>query len=181
MFIDIIFLLLMLLACIKGVSKGFIVALFSVAAFVVGIAAALKLSAVVATRLEGTFNSSGKWLPVLSFLLVFLAVVVLVKLGAKLVQKSVEFIMLGWLNRLAGVLLYALLYSMLFSVFLFYLIQLHLISTEAVAASKSYPFLQPLGPKLINVMGGILPWFKDVFGQLQHFFEQLPGASNTAT
>lgn len=181
MFIDVIFLLLMLLACIKGVSKGFIVALFSVAGFIIGIAAALKLSAVVATKLGGTFNSTGKWLPVLSFLLVFIAVVILVKLGASLVQKSVELIMLGWLNRLAGVLLYALLYSMLFSVFLFYVIQLHLISNEAVAASKTYTFIQPLAPKLINAMGSILPWFKDVFGQLQHFFEQLPGTTDTAT
>jgi membrane protein required for colicin V production len=109
MFIDIVFLLLMLLACVKGYSKGLIVALFSVVGFIAGLAAALKLSAYAAEKLSGTFNTSGKWLPVISFALVFLVVVVLVHLGAKLLQKSVEMVMLGWLNRIAGILLYALL------------------------------------------------------------------------
>ena len=181
MLIDIIFLLLMLLAVFKGYSKGFIVALFSVAGFIIGLAAALKLSAFAAEKLSGTFNASGKWLPVISFLLVFIAVMLLVRLGARLLQGSIEMVMLGWVNRIAGILLFAILYSILFSVFLFYAVQLKFLSTEAIAASNVYPYLQPLGPKVINSLGTVVPWFKDMFTQLQDFFEKVPGKTTPTT
>jgi membrane protein required for colicin V production len=178
MIIDIIFLLLMLMACIKGYSKGLIVALFSIIGFIVGLAAALKLSAYAAEKLSSTFNTTGKWLPFISFLIVFLAVVILVNLGGKLVQKSVEMILLGWVNRIGGILLYAFLYSVLLSVFLFYAVQLHFLSAETITDSQVYGYLQPLGPKVINSLGNIVPIFKDMFGQLEEFFGKLPENTN---
>jgi membrane protein required for colicin V production len=178
MFIDIVFLFLILIACVKGYSKGFIIALFSIVGFIAGLAAALKLSAYAAEKLSGTFNASGKWLPFISFLLVFIVVVVLVNLGAKLIQKSVELVMLGWLNRLGGVLLFALLYSIFFSIFLFYAVQLKILSPQTVQASQVYPVLQPLGPFVINALGSIIPIFKDLFGQLQEFFGKLPASGS---
>ena len=180
MAIDIIFLLLMLVAVFKGYSKGFIVALFSVAGFIVGLAAALKLSAFVAEKLSGTLNSSGKWLPVLSFLLVFIAVVLLVRLGAKVIQSGIELAMLGWVNRIAGILLFVLLYSILFSIFLFYTVQLHIFSDASIQASAVYPYLQPLGPAVINALGSIIPWFRGMFDQLAQFFEKMAADNNTS-
>ena len=182
MFIDLVFLFLMLLACVKGYSRGLIVALFSIFGFIAGLAAALKLSAYAAEKLSTTFTGLGKWLPVVSFLLVFFVVVLLVNLGAKLVQKSVEMVLLGWLNRLGGILLYALLYSILFSIFLFYAAQLKFVSAETISVSKAYPYLQPLGPWLMNSLGKLIPMFKDVFTQLEAFFEKVPAAipANTA-
>ena len=171
----------MVLAVFKGYSKGFIVALFSVVGFIVGLAAALKLSAFVADKLSGTFNASGKWLPVLSFILIFIVVVLLVGLGAKLLQSSMELALIGWVNRIAGILLFALLYAILFSVFLFYAVQLNIFSAESIAASNCYPYLQPLGPKVINSLGTIIPWFKNMFAQLEQFFESIPAKSTTPT
>ena len=175
MFIDIVFLLLMLLACVKGYSKGMIVALFSVIGFIAGLAAAVKLSVYATQKLSGTFNTAGKWLPFISFLLVFLIVVMLVHLGGRLLQKSVEMLMLGWLNRIGGIVLYALLYSILLSILLFYAVQLKIISAETVVASRAYLYIQPLGPKVMDSLGSIIPVFKDMFTQLEVFFEKVPG------
>jgi membrane protein required for colicin V production len=174
MFIDIVFLLLMLMACVKGYSKGFVVALFSILGFIAGLAAALKLSAYVAERLSGTFNASGKWLPFLSFILVFVVVVLLVSLGAKLIQKSLEMVLLGWVNRLAGIVLYALLYSIFFSVFLFYAEQLHILSAQGLAASTVAPYLKPFAPAILEALGSVIPIFKGLFNQLQDFFGKVP-------
>ena len=164
----------MLLACIKGLRKGFIIALFSIIGFIVGLAAAIKLSAFVATRLSTSINVSGKWLPALSFLLVFIVVVILINLGARLIQKTFEMALLGWVNRIAGLVLYVLLYSILLSIFLFYAVQLHVIKPETIATSQVYPYLQPLGPKVIDAFGSIVPLFKDMFSSLESFFEKLP-------
>ncbi len=173
MIIDILFLLCILLAIVKGYSKGFIVALFSVAGFIAGLAAAIKLSAYVAGYLSEHLPNVGKWLPAVSFLLVFIGVVILVNVGAKLIQKSIELVMLGWVNRIAGILLYALLYSIFISVFLFYAVQLHILSSDTVKASFAYPYIQPLAPAVINNIGKVIPLFKDAFGQLEQFFGTL--------
>lgn len=171
MLIDIIFFILLILAVFKGYSKGFIVALFSVVGLIVGLAAALKFSTYVAEQLSGSLNLSSRWLPVLSFLLVFIGVMLLVRLGARMIQGGVELAMLGWVNRIAGILLYLLLYSILYSVFLFYATQLKLFSQETINNSNVYEYIQPLGPKVIDSLGTIIPWFKNMFAELQQFFE----------
>lgn len=171
MVIDIIFLFLMVFAIFKGFSQGLIVAVFSFMAFLIGIAAALKLSAIVANSLQESAGITGRWLPVLSFLLVFIAVVMAVRLGARLVKKAVSLVLLGWADTLGGILLYALLYVFLYSVVLFYASNIGLISAENQEASATYEYIQPLGPKVINGFGKVLPFFSDLFAQLSGFFE----------
>lgn len=173
--IDIIYAILILLAIIKGYQKGLVIALFSIIAFIVGLAAALKLSAAVAVYLQNTTTVSAKWLPVISFMLVFLVVVFLVHLGGKLIEKSFEMVLLGWVNRMGGILLYMVLYTLIFSVFLFYAGEMQLFEKTTIAASQAYPYVQPLGPKVINGLGKLIPVFKDTFAQLEIFFE---GVSN---
>ncbi len=169
MFIDVAYFILIAIACYKGLRKSFIIAVFSVLGFIVGIAAALKLSAIVAVKLAA-HTGAAKWLPAVSFLLVFLGVAFLISVIAKIIQKTFETVMLGWLNRLAGVVLYILLYSIIYSVFLFYAVQLHFINASTAANSFVYPYLQPLAPKIINSISSIIPLFKNMFTQLEQFF-----------
>lgn len=172
MLIDAVYMILLALALFKGLQKGFIIAVFSIIGFIVGIAAALKLSAVVALKLS-EHTGADKWLPALSFLLVFIATAFLINLAGKLIQKTFETIMLGWINRLAGVALYILLYSIIYSVFLFYAVQLHFIKKDTTSASVVYPYLQPLASKIIDGIGTFIPWFKDMFLQLENFFSDI--------
>ena len=62
MIIDIIVAVILILAIIKGYRQGLIVAFFSLIAFIVGLAAALKLSVVVAGYIGKAVNVSDKWL-----------------------------------------------------------------------------------------------------------------------
>ena len=98
--IDIVFAVLIVIAIVKGYQKGLIIALFSIIAFIVGIAAAVKLSAAVAVYLQDNLSVSAKWLPIISFAVVFLAVVILVRLVEKLFEKTFQMVMLGWINRI---------------------------------------------------------------------------------
>ncbi len=170
MMIDILVAIALVVAVVKGFQKGFIIAVFSVFAFVAGIAAALKLSASVASWLGTTTNIGAKWLPFLSFVLVFIAVILVVRLGAKFIEGAVTFALLGWLNKLLGVLLYAVLYIIILSVFLFYTQQLNLFTAETIQESITYPYIIPWAPKVIDTIGSILPWFKDLFQELGTFF-----------
>ena len=170
MLIDFIFAVCMVIACIKGYQKGLILAVFSIIAFVIGLAAALKLSAIVALYLKNSISVSAKWLPFISFVLVFFVVVLLVRWGGKLIEKSFQVVLLGWLNRVGGIIFYAALYVIILSFFLFYAERLHLVQSAAMQSSKTYPFIQPWGPKLIDGLGKIIPVFKDLFSELESFF-----------
>ncbi len=173
MVIDVAFLLTMLIAIFKGVRKGFIVGVFSLLAFIIGLAAALKLSAIVAKYLEQNVMTATKWLPVLSFFLVFIVVVLLVGLGAKLIKKTFALAMLGWLDRLLGIILYVILYTIIFSIILFFAEKMLLLKPQVISDSNTYNYIAPWGSKVIDNLGNIIPIFKDMFTQLQSFFENL--------
>ena len=173
MIIDIAFILIMIIAIFKGLSKGFIIGIFSLLAFIIGLAAAVKLSAVVAAYLGKNVVSATKWLPVISFLLVFIVVILLVGFGARLIKKTIDFAMLGWLDRLGGMVLYIIIYTIIFSIILFFAEKILVLKPDVIDKSIVYKYVSPWGPRVIDNFGKIIPFFKDMFLQLESFFESV--------
>lgn len=173
MIIDIIFLVVIVAAIIKGFRKGLVVAVFSLLAFVIGLAAALKLSAVVAGMLDEKTDISSKWLPVLSFAIVFIAVVISVNLLGKLIEKSLELAFMGWMNHVGGMVFYVLIYTFIFSIALFYADQLHFIGEGTRKSSMAYSYIEPMAPVILDWLSYIFPFLKNVFHDLEQFFGRL--------
>jgi membrane protein required for colicin V production len=173
MIIDILFGIVLALALLKGYKEGLIVGIFSLLAIIIGLAAALKLSAVVAARIGNSVKVSAEWLPFISFIIVFVVVVLLVRLGAKAIEKAVQMVLLGWVNRLGGMIFYIAIYTIVFSVVLFFAEHMMLVKPATIQSSVTYPFVQPWGPKVINGLGSIIPFFKDLFKELEEFFGRL--------
>ncbi len=174
MAVDLVFLLLMIFAAIRGFSRGLIMAVFSFIAFFVGLAAALKLSATVANSLrERTDNVPSQWWPVIAFVAVFIVVALIVKMAGTVVEKTLELATLGWINRIGGFLIYAVLYILIYSVLLFFLREMKWLSIETLNKSVMYPYIEPWGPWVIAAIGSLIPAFKDVFSDLQDFFGEV--------
>ena len=173
MVIDFLFIVLLIMAAFKGFTKGLVVAVFSFFAVIIGLAAAMKLSAVVAGWLHNATSIGVRWLPLLSFALVMFGVVLLVRWGAVLVEKSFSIALMGWLNKLGGFILYAALYTTILSVVLFFADKVGIIKPQTFADAEFYGFIQPWGPAAINGFGKVIPIFKDLFTQLEGFFEGL--------
>ncbi|MGJ7030747.1 CvpA family protein [Niabella hirudinis] len=170
MIIDIVFAVLLCAAVFKGYRKGLIVGLFSYLALVIGLAAAMKLSAVVAGKMGTIVKLSDKWLPVVAFAVVLLGVVLLVNWVARLLQFSVEKMMLGWVNRFGGIFLFAMLYIAVYAVLLFYLNQLRLLPESTVTGSATFGFIEQFGKRVIQATGFLIPGFRNLFEQLEQFF-----------
>jgi membrane protein required for colicin V production len=170
MLLDIIFLGLMVSAAIKGFRHGLVMASFSLLAFVIGLAAALKLSATVASMLQDSTGAASRWWPFVAFLVVMMIVGALVRLAGKLLEKSLEFAMLGWANSVGGFLAYAILDTLLFSIVLFFLDRLHLLPAGVKTASVVLPWIEPWGEWTIDLIGRLLPSMRHVFEDLQGFF-----------
>ncbi len=170
MIIDILFLLLLIMSVLRGYKRGFVVAIFSFLAVIIGLAAAMKLSVAVAGWLERNMHINEKWLPFISFILVMIGVILLVKWLAGILHTAIEFVLLGWLDKLCGILLYAFLYITVYSIVLFYVVQMGWINAETRDSSRVYAFIEPLGPKAVNMVSYIIPFFKNMFQDLENFF-----------
>ena len=173
MVIDIIYAIIIILALIYGFRRGLIVAVFSLAALVIGLAAAMKLSAVVATYIGKSVSVADAWLPVISFAIVFIIVYLLVRWAALIIEKTVKLTMLGWLNKLGGIVFYLALYTTIYSVILFYTTQTGVINPETKKKSVTYSFIQPWGPMAINGLGVAVPFFRNIFSDLENYFGNL--------
>jgi len=171
MFIDFLFLILLVMAVFKGYSRGLIVGVFSLVAFFLGLLAAVKFSAAAADWFRESPGSQSIWIPFLAFALVMGIVMLMIRLGAGVLQKVVEVAMLGWLNRLGGIVFYALIYLLFFSIVLYYAANLGVIAEETIAESRTYAWIAPLGPAAIDAIGAVIPLFKGLFEQLDRFFD----------
>jgi membrane protein required for colicin V production len=144
MLIDILFLGSIITAIIKGLRNGLIIAVFTIVGWILGLIVAMKFSSVVAEYFKATINVSEKWLSVISFIAVFIMVMILVRIGASMLEKTVELTMMGWLNRLGGVFFYVLLYAFIFSVMIYFAEKVNLLSEETISSSRVYPWIKPL-------------------------------------
>ncbi len=103
-YIDIILAAILLWAAYRGFSKGFIIHAASLAALLLGIFGAIRFSDVTARLLIQKFDFTSQYLPVISFAITFVVIVVAVHLFARLLDKLVKAVALGFVNRIAGVL-----------------------------------------------------------------------------
>ena len=105
---DIIILLCFLPALIRGVMKGFIEQAVALVSLVLGAWLAFKFSTVVGEWLQPFFKVSETVMHVISFAVIMIAVVLVLFVIGKLLTGISKIVMLGWLDRLLG-LVFALL------------------------------------------------------------------------
>jgi len=100
--IDIVILAILVISLFTGLSNGFVKELASLAALVLGIWGAIKFSAFTSAKLYEWFDMSGEFLGLISFIVTFLAIVVIINLIGVMVDKLVDAVSLGFLNKLLG-------------------------------------------------------------------------------
>lgn len=178
MIIDVAVLIFLSIAFFKGWNKGAIASFFSLLAFMIGLAAALKLSSLVAKKLSTHISNLSYLLPFISFLAVFIITAFLVRLGGKLIERSVSPVIPAWPNRIAGAAAYIAVYALILSALLFFAENLRMIREPSIKSSVTYPYIRPIVFELNEKYGTILPWFKNTFHDLELFFEQFSNKIN---
>ncbi len=100
--IDFVIVILLVLAVISGFSRGLVKEVASLVGLILGIWGAIRFSAFTAERLYEWFDMSGQYIGIISFLVTFVAIVMVIHFAGSLVDKLVETVSLGFLNRLLG-------------------------------------------------------------------------------
>ena len=170
--IDLIVILPLALAIISGFRKGFIIEIASLLAFIIAIIACLKLTHKL-MELIVQYTGNSKWLPFVSYILVFVLVYLLVMWLGKLLEKAIKIIQLGTVNRLLGIVFSLLKMCFLISL-CFWLIDLvHLVPKASEEQSVVYRAIHGFAPTFFKWASDMLPWVKGEVAQIENFFGNL--------
>ena len=177
--LDLFGVIILLLSFFQGFRKGIVVALCSLLGVVLGMLAALKLSGALGSYLMEQGWVTSAWAQIIAYILLFTGVLLLVRLIARLVESALKAAMLGLVNRIVGGILYAFIGAFIWSSLLWIANRAHFIEPETIAASKTYDYFVPIAPWVFANIGTVLPFAKDVFSDLEGFFDgvnqHLPG------
>jgi membrane protein required for colicin V production len=100
---DLVFIILLLWSAYRGFTKGFILQLSTLAALLLGIFGAIHFSDLTAGWLTDRFDISTNYLNIIAFALTFIIIVIAVHLLARLIEKLIQAIALGFINRILGI------------------------------------------------------------------------------
>jgi len=101
-YIDLVIALFLAWFAYKGYTKGLVIELASLAALVLGIYVAMYFSDITANFLNTYLNVSKKYLSLVAFVLTFVLVVIGVVTVGRILEKFIDILLLGFLNKLAG-------------------------------------------------------------------------------
>lgn len=162
--LDIILLVILGIGAISGFRKGFLMEIVSILAFVIAIIGSFKLLQVGMDILKENFELSGKFLPYLTFIIIFIAIIIVVNLIGKAVKKILDMTLLGSFDNLAGAIIGVFKWAFGLSVLLwiFNYFQINPIEDYAENAVV-YPFVVSFAPTVVEYISALIPFAKDLF------------------
>ena len=156
-FIDAIIIIILAFAVIRGFTNGLIKEVASLAALILGIWGAIKFSDYTAGKLYDYFNMTGKYVGIISFVVTFGIIAIVIHFIGVLLDKFLEAVALGFVNRLLG-MVFGLIKSVLILSVIF--VVLNAIDTrrpflpkERIEKSRLYNPIPEIAPAIFPVIG----------------------------
>lgn len=101
--LDIIILICLVPAIVQGLRKGFIAQLISIISIIAGVWASARFANIVGEWVSQYISASEQIIKVVSFALILIGVFILLALLGRMLEGLFKLVMLGWLNKLLGV------------------------------------------------------------------------------
>lgn len=115
-YFDIIIIIPLIWGAYKGFKKGFIIEIASFIALGLGVWGGMKFSSISAKYLSEAFDIAENIMPLISFAVTFILIVIVVFTLAKMLQKVISMVALGFVNKAAGALFGMLKFGLIMSV-----------------------------------------------------------------
>ena len=162
--LDIILLICFVPAVVQGFRKGFISQVIAIISIIAGVWLSVQFASPVTAWLAQYIQGSEQVLKVVSFALIFIAVAAgLASLG-KLIEGTVKLIMLGWLNRLLGVIFSLIKAGLIVGLVIMAFCSLNntfnFVSEETLSQSVLFPPLKNMAYTVFPYLKDLLFWNK---------------------
>ena len=160
MWIDILSGTILIIAILQGYRHGLIKAIISFFSLFIGLIVAFQFAGYISNLLKEHTKIGSQWLPFIAFLVVLIGVMILLKMVTGILQQSAEWLMLGWLNKLLGIVLYGFIYFTIWSALVYFLQMLGVLEAVKMKDAYSYSYLQKWWPYCTEKMSQWLPFIK---------------------
>ncbi len=171
MWLDILTGTILIIAILQGYRNGLIKAVISFFSLMIGLILAFQFSGWVATLLKEHTKITSHWLPFISFLLILVLVLIILKFISGILQQTAEWLLLGWLNKLLGIVLYAFIYFTMLSAVVYFLQVLGVIQAAEMKEMHTYEYLQKWWPFCMEKMSILIPSIKSTIAAFSNPFK----------
>jgi len=165
--LDIILLIPLIFGAVAGFRKGLLIELIGIVAFVVAIIAGFKLMEVGITVLGDYIHGYTELLPFLSFIIIFLAIILLINMLGKLLKKAIDMTLLGGFDKAAGAVVGLLKWAIGVSILLWLCTNFGIELPGEDEELVLYPYLADLGPNIVSHLDTVLPFVQDTFDSIK--------------
>ncbi|MCB0496390.1 MAG: CvpA family protein [Cyclobacteriaceae bacterium] len=166
-FLDILLLIPILGGAVSGFRKGFIIGVISLLALILGIIGGFYFLNWGVSLLIHEFGLSGRFLPLLAFLLIFVGIILIVNFIGTILKKVVHMILLGGLDKIAGALVGAFMWAFLVSALIWGASVFKIeFPTDWREGSLLYDYVKPIAPMVAGMFDGIIPAASDLLDGL---------------
>ncbi|MBK8565172.1 MAG: CvpA family protein [Saprospiraceae bacterium] len=173
MTIDVLFLLIAGWGFYQGYSRGIIKTVFTAFSIVFGLMVAFKFTPAATRFLETAFHSTSPMNFVGGFLLAFLLTMIIIRMAAQFLEKLLQSANINFINQAAGGILLASLYTLVFSLLVWFGAQAHIITPENTKGSLTYEQLRAFPSKMKGVYDIIKPGFQDFWHEAVRFIDHM--------
>jgi membrane protein required for colicin V production len=163
---DLVIAIILAVGAFLGYKRGFLMELFFLVALVAGVLLGFKLMGWGVEVLAREFNADTKVLPYLSFLIIFVLVLLLVLFIGNRIKNSLDKTFLGKVDAMAGAVLGVVKYAFSISIIIWIFESFKLDRLDSLAKDSAlYPWVAGVAPGVASFFGDFLPFFKETFRQ----------------
>ncbi len=183
MAIDIVFLAVFAYGFWVGYSRGIIGTVFNFAAYIFGFVLAFKITPTTTNILESLLHSDNPSMFIAAFIVNLVFIMFVLRQAARGMESAFQAVYLGVINQTLGGVLMAGLGIVIYSVLIWFLVQVRFLNDQTLAESKSYPFLKDLPGKAKDVALRTKPFAEDIWSNSMNWMDRLEqyGIQKTST
>ncbi|WP_439880505.1 CvpA family protein [Pontibacter sp. MBLB2868] len=155
----------------QGFRKGLLLELVSLVGLVLAILGGLKLLDTALPVMKDFIGDAHGLLPYVTFLVVFVGIILLIHVGGLILKKVIDFTPFGLFDNVLGSILGALKWCVALSLLLYVSDMAGIsVSEDTAAASMVYPVVLKTTPYALDILGYVLPFVKALIFSLQQNF-----------
>ncbi len=173
MIIDVIFLIIAGWGFYQGFSRGIIKTVFTVFSIVFGLMVAFKFSPAATRFIETAFHSNSPLNFIAGFLLAFVLTMIIIRMTAQFFEKTLQAANINVINKFAGGVLLGSLYTLIYSLLLWFGDQSNIVTPENSKDSLTYQHLKAFPSKMKGVYEFIKPGFQDFWKESVRFIDKM--------
>ncbi|MTI31313.1 CvpA family protein [Xanthovirga aplysinae] len=159
--LDIILMIPLLFGAYRGFSKGLLLEIIGLIAFVLAIIIGIRFLNVGIEFLISQFGQLNTYLPYIAFLLLFIGTLLLINLLGRGIKKVLDMTLLGKVDNLAGALVGVFKWAFLISLILWVSASVGILIPKNLQENTIiYPFIADFAPLTVKKLEGLLPYAK---------------------